>query len=68
MVVGVADRDPPYGVWIAMRRDAYGGDNLGSDVRPLGVGEGAVGDVVADGRMPDGLLRGVPPCADRLFE
>ncbi|MEJ3743179.1 hypothetical protein WEI85_07820 [Actinomycetes bacterium KLBMP 9797] len=68
VIVGVADRDPPDGVWIAMRRDADGGDHLGRDVRPLGVRQGAVGDVVADGRMPDGLLRGVFPCADRLFE
>ncbi len=68
VVVGVANGHPSHSVRVAMRGDADGGDDLGGDVRPLAVGEDAVGDVVADGGVPDELLWRVPAGPDGLFE
>ncbi|PZG07850.1 hypothetical protein C1I95_30555 [Micromonospora craterilacus] len=64
----MADGNPSHSVRVAMRGDADGGDDLGGDVRPLAVAENAIGDVVADGGVPDELLGRVPASPYGLFE
>nr|WP_206025390.1 hypothetical protein [Micromonospora zingiberis] len=68
VVVGVAYGHPSHGVRVAVRGDADGGDDLGGDVRPLAVAEDPVGDVVADGGVPDELQGRVPAGTYGLFE
>src|SRR5690606_31053817 len=58
VVVGVAHRDPPACLFVALGGDARGRDDTAGDFGPLGVGEVAVAGRGADRAVPH-VLRGL---------